>query len=170
MSIVIVGGLMVVALNTVGASTTAQYSTANHGRGRLLAASLLAEIMQQSYVDTGASPLFGLEVSESGLNRADFDDSDDYSAWTETPPKNKDGTSLPGPTGWTRSVAVSWVNPTNSTQIVGTDQGVKRIKVTVMHQGVVMAELTAIKSGTPVPTAVLPPDPGPQQQQQQQQQ
>ena len=48
--------------------------------------------------------------------------------------------------GWERTVQVSWVNPTNLSQTVGSDQGVKRIAVTVEHDNVPVASVSAFRT------------------------
>lgn len=166
MSMAIVGGLLVVAINTVGASVSAQQSTGNHGRGRLLTAAMLSEILQLGYHDPGASVTFGLEALEAGTTRAAFDDVDDYHALSETTLKEKDGTVLPGLTGWRRSVTVALMDPTSSGTVAGSDLGVKRVTVQVWYQDVLAAELSALKWGqpppaTPAPTPGPAPNPGP---------
>jgi len=159
-SVVIVGGLLIAAVNTVGASTSAQFFTADQGRGRLLAATLTAEILQQAYVDPGTSPVFGRETLESALSRVDFDDVDDYSGLLESPPVAKDGTALPGLSDWQLAVSVTLVAPNDFSLKSTTDQGFKRIIVTAAHSGKVVAELFAIKTGKPSADAV-PIDPEP---------
>lgn len=161
MSMMMVGGLLVVALNTVGASVSAQQSTGDHGRGRLLATAMLSEILQLDYHDPGVVVTFGPEALEVGLTRAAFDDVDDYTALSETTPQKKDGTALPGLTGWQRTVAVAFVDPTNLGTVAGSDLGVKRVTVQVRHNDAVVAEVSGLKWGQPPVTPVVIPDPGP---------
>lgn len=163
-SIAIVGGLLVAALSTVGASTASQFITADRGRGRLLAGTLMAEILQQAYVDGGASPIYGREANELLSTRADYDDIDDYSGFQETPPKKRDGTSLTGLSGWEWRVSVTLVDPADLTLKSNTDAGSKLVKVTVLHNAEFVAELWSVKTGKPSLTAVpvVPiPDPTP---------
>ena len=163
MSMVIVSGLLVVSLNTVGASVSAQQSTGDHGRGRLLAAAMLSEILQLDYHDPGVVVTFGPEALEVGLTRAAFDDVDDYTAFSETTLKEKDGTVLPGLTGWQRTVTVALVNPASLGTSAGSDLGAKRVTVQVRHNNVLEAEVSGLKWGQPPPTPDLIPDldPGP---------
>ncbi len=148
-SIMIVGGLLVVAMNTAGAAVTGQQKIGDRAKGMLLAEGLMDEILRQAYEEPDDTPTFGRESSESGSNRADYDDVDDYDGWFASPPESKDGTSMSGYTGWKRSVVVEWVNSTNLTGVSGTDTGVKRITVTVTRDGRTLAELVAIRAGTP---------------------
>ena len=50
-STVLVSGLLVAALNTVGATKLGQQNTAERGHGYLLAQELMSEIMRQDYAD-----------------------------------------------------------------------------------------------------------------------
>ena len=149
MSIMIVGGLLVVAMNTAGAAVSGRKKIGDRGKGMLLAEGLMDEILRQAYEEPDDPPTFGRESSESGGNRADYDDVDDYDTWKASPPEAKAGTSMGGYVAWERSVAVDWVNSTNLTGVSGTDTGVKRITVTVTRDGRVVAELVAIRSGVP---------------------
>ena len=137
----------------------------------MLAASLMAEILQQAYLDPGAAPIFGREPLESTTTRVDADDVDDYTGLREAPPQNKDGTKLPGVSDWELQVNVTLVDPNDLTATSTTDLGAKRILVSAVHQGKVVAELWAVKTGKPSATAVPiapppppPPGPGPEPQ------
>ena len=90
--------------------------------------------------------MFGTESGEGTSNRADFDDVDDYHDWSQSPPQRRDGTVIPDLNGWGRSVAVQWVNPTNLSQTLGSDQGAKRMTVTVTHNGRPVASVFAFRT------------------------
>jgi hypothetical protein len=49
-------------------------------------------------------------------------------------------------TGWQREVTVEWVNPANPALTSLTDLGLKRITVTVKHDGQVVTRLVALRS------------------------
>lgn len=148
-SILIVGGLVVAAMNTAGAAMMGHKKIGDRGRGTLLAQDLLGEILLQAYEEPVDTPTFGRESSESGSNRADYDDVDDYDGWFASPPESKDGTSMSGYTGWKRSVVVEWVDNTDLIEVSGSDTGVKRITVTVTRDGRTLAELVALRAGAP---------------------
>ena len=149
--VVLVSGLMVVSLNTLGASKVAQRSLSDRTRGYLLASALMSEILNQSYQDPNETPVAGLELSENPLLRTTYDDVDDYMNWTVSPPQNRDGTTIPGLTGWQESVKIEAVDPANLSTKKTTDSGVKRITVTIKHNNVVVVTLVAVKTGTPNP-------------------
>lgn len=146
-SIVIVGGLVVVALNTAGAAVVTQNKIGERARGQLLALDLMTEILDQAYKEPG-SVNFGTDSQESGGSRANYDDVDDYDAWSSSPPEDKAGVNLPGLNDWTREVSVVWVtaaDPAGLPSLVET--GVKRVTVTVSRGGAEMASITAVRTG-----------------------
>ncbi|MEE9211831.1 MAG: hypothetical protein V3U29_04175 [Phycisphaeraceae bacterium] len=145
-SVLLVGVLFVAAMNLVGASKFSQYKTADRQRGNLLAQALMAEILSQAYEEPVDTVNFGRESSESGGDRADWDDVDDYDGWSSSPPEYKDGTPMAVTPGWDRSVSVQWVTPSDLTQVLANPTGVKRITVTVAHNTVPVAKLVAVRT------------------------
>jgi len=146
---VIVGVMLVAALDTLGAARRSERITSERARGQLLAQELMSEILAQAYEDpTAALPgVLGPEAGEGGSgNRAGFDDVDDYYDWADSPPKYKDGTPLPDAAGWSRVVDVHFVFPYAVDNIALVDLGVKRITVTVKYNGVAKASLVALKT------------------------
>ena len=139
---------MVAALNAVGASKLGQQKTGDRGKGALLAQQLMSEILRQHYLEPDDTPDFGRESSESGGDRADYDDVDDYEAWTSSPPENKDGSVIPDLDGWQRSVEVAWVSPNDLNTPIGDDKNVKRIIVTVSRHALPLASLTAVRTAS----------------------
>ena len=145
-SLVIVGVMLVAALNTVGASRLNQYRTSTRAQGRLLAESLLAEIFTQRYADPNGAALFGVEVGEDAGTRDAFDDVDDYHTWTSSPPTEKTGAEMASWGRWRRSVTVEWVDPANPAMVQGTESLAKRVTVKVHCGGMPVATLVAIKT------------------------
>ncbi len=143
-SIVLVGVLLVAAINTLGATAVSKRNIEHQARGYTLAQDLMAEILSQAYEEPVDTVTFGRE-SESGGDRTDWDDIDDYDGWSATPPEDKDGVPLDGYGQWTRSVEVAFVKPTSLSEI-GANTGVKRITVTASFKGVPAAELVAIRT------------------------
>ncbi|MBU0617196.1 MAG: type II secretion system GspH family protein [Planctomycetes bacterium] len=147
-SMVLVSVMLVAALHTVGASQLGQRKVHSRREGHLLAQDLVSEILWQEYADpVEGLDSFGLSAAEAATaNRSLFDDVDDYDGWSASPPQDKTGTEYPNLDGWQRSVAVAWTDPTDFSLDVGDNQGAKRITVTVMQDGVVVAELVALKT------------------------
>jgi hypothetical protein len=143
---VVTGVMLVAALSAVAASRTGQYKITERQRGELLAQELMAEIVAQSYEEPDGAVSLGTDAGEAGTVRADWDDVDDYDKWSASPPQEKDGTKMADLDGWTRNSKVVWVNPADITQEAGAESGVKRITVTVSHNGTPVATLTALRT------------------------
>jgi prepilin-type N-terminal cleavage/methylation domain-containing protein len=143
-SSILVGSILVAALGTVGAVMRFRSSTSDSVRAALLAADLLAEIQNQPYADPNQTPAFGKESGETA--RSQFDDVDDYDTWAESPPKNRAGTNLTGFTGWARSVTVVRAQRSAPMQNAGSDEGLKRIRITVSKNSVTVQTIDALKA------------------------
>ncbi len=133
-------------MTTVAASRLVRYKTDGRSRGSTLAHDLMAEILQAAYEEPDGPGALGRDPAESGGNRADFDDIDDYDAWTSGPPELKGGTPLSLPAGWSRAVEVRWIVATNSVTISATETNAKRIIVIVKHNNLTMTQVTAIRT------------------------
>jgi len=143
-AIAIVGVMISAALAAIGAAAGAQKIGIKKRQAVQLANDLLAEIAQYPYADPDAN-LFGLELNEVGAQRAAFDDVDDYNNYSESPPKSRDGTALSGFTGWTREVTVQYCNNIDLST-VGTDQGLKKIRVLVTDPNGATTSLYTLRS------------------------
>jgi prepilin-type N-terminal cleavage/methylation domain-containing protein len=144
----IMGVLLVAAMQTVGSSVRAETSNADRCQGLWLAQELMSEILVAKYVEPDETPTFGPEALETGGTRSAFDDVDDYHGWNASPPENQDGTEVPDRANWRRTVTVEHVDPGDLTTAVGTDQGVKRITVTVKRNDKTVAQLVGIRTDT----------------------
>lgn len=145
-STVIVAVMFVTALNVVGASKVTQHKVALMSRGQMVAESLLAEILPQSYENPAEPRVFGLESGEAGATRAAYNDVDDYQGWTESPPVAQNGTALPNSAHWRRTVTVVWVNPLDPKQVSDAETGAKRVTVVATFRNVPQATVVAIRA------------------------
>ncbi len=145
-SLIVISGLLVAALNTVGSSQVSQFRSSHAYLGQLLAEALLAEIGSQAYADPNGDPVFGHEDGEDARSRADFDDIDDYHKWVSTPPTEKDGTPLSGWTDWQRIVTVVWIDPQDAYRAVGSETQAKQVTVSVSFRGKPVASLVMLKT------------------------
>lgn len=141
-STLLVGLLMVTSLRTVGAVLQFRGNAADEHRGLLLAADLLEEIQAQPF---GAAGALGSGAG-SAPNRLGFTSVDDYQNWKRSPPQSRSGQALSGFDGWERTVRIDWVDPSNPAQAVKSDQGAKRITVTVRRQGTEVASLQGVRT------------------------
>jgi type II secretory pathway pseudopilin PulG len=130
-SMVIASVMIVAAISAITVFSKANTLQKDQYRASLLARRLMTEIEQCLYVDPANTGTLGPEGGESTGSRSAFNDVDDYTGWSESPPQNKDGTVIPGYTGWTRAATVVWVDPNNPSSVQNSDMGAKRITVTV---------------------------------------
>lgn len=144
--VVLVGVMFVAALNTLGASKLGQRKLHDRQLGNLLADGLMAEALQYPYWDLAFKSGMGPAADEAATgDRSLYDDADDYAGWSASPPQHKDGTPIAGFDGWSRQADVAWVDPITLAP-VGGESGVKRITVTVKHNGVTITTLVAYRS------------------------
>lgn len=133
-STLLIGIILVTSLKTVGAVIRQRSSTADDQLGQLLASQLMSEILKHDYEEPGALPVFGRESFESPGIRENYDDVDDYNNWFSAP-ETRDGVAIDGLSNWRRYVKVEFVALNNPSETSVTDQGVKRISVTVFQDG-----------------------------------
>jgi MSHA pilin protein MshD len=126
MSVAIVGILLATSLTAFAGIAKQRKVQAERREAYEIGQQLMTEILQQYFQDPVA-PVWG---PESGETRATFNDVDDYDGYTETNPTLKDGTALSDYTGWTRSVAVTYVDPLNPANTIASST-LKRITVKV---------------------------------------
>lgn len=144
---VILAVMVVAALNTVGASARSRQILLERRVGWTLANDLMTEIVHLAYLEPVDVPTFGRESVESSLNRSDYDDLDDYNGWTENPPKDKSNNTIPGYSGWQRSVIVKHVDPvTLAVGLDSVDSGIKEITVNVTSPSGKMTTLKALRA------------------------
>ncbi len=147
MSIFLVAVMFAAVMQTVGAGRMAQYKTAGQRRGVLLGRQLLSEVQQHRYEDPDAPTVaLGVDAGEFATDRQTYDDVDDYDGWFASPPQDENGATEPGQDAWSREVSVNWVSPSDLGQISVVETKAKRIIVTVKHNGLVMSELTFIRT------------------------
>jgi prepilin-type N-terminal cleavage/methylation domain-containing protein len=147
-STLIVGIMAVAALNTLGAATRSADSIGNRAAALGLADELMSEILQTAYSDPSQPPVFGAESGETAGPRSAFDDVDDYNGWNKSPPQYRDGSTIPDRANWSQRVQVTYVQPANPSLATpgNTDQGAKRIKVTIEYKNKALAEQYAIRT------------------------
>ena len=133
MSAFLVGMMLVMSLELVGASTRGKVSNGEQARARQLAQDLLDEISALPYKDPD-NPGFGPESGEAGSNRSNrskFDDIDDYLGYSELSPTHKDGTPFSEMSDWGRFVVVRRVQPNNLWHYSHSESGVRQVIVYV---------------------------------------
>lgn len=145
---VILGISIVAGLKAAAVAAATNRAAAQRIIASQLAADLIQTITTRPYKQAGTSTIGKDGTAET--NPGNFNDVDDYNGWTETPPKDyTHGKQLTGLAGWTRSVVVIWIEPSDLNLASTTDKGLKRIHVSVTYQGRVMASAIGFAGGTP---------------------
>jgi type II secretory pathway pseudopilin PulG len=147
-STMIVGLMAVAALNSLGAATQTSESIGNRAVAIGLTDELMSEILQAEYSEPSGSTSLGPDSGEVGGPRSVFDDVDDYNGWNQSPPQYRDGTVIPDRADWRQRVEIDYVLSTDSTQTVGSDQGVKRIHVLIEYRDEILVEQIAFRTST----------------------
>lgn len=145
-STLFVGFLLVAALNGVGSIYQSRFRTSNRSNAYLLAEDLMSEIESVPYGDPDGGTGITTDAGESASDRTTFDDVDDYHGWSQSPPTNRDGTTINGTTGWTRTVTVEYLTTSVPLAVTGSDTGLKRITVTVTGPNSQSVTLTTLRS------------------------
>jgi hypothetical protein len=153
MSTFLVGMVLVTATSTSGTSVRMQTKASERAKAVYLAHALVGEMLGLSYMQPGqTSSAIGREAGESATSRANYNDVDDYNGWADSPPQNKDGTVMSNLAGWRRQVVVEWVGPSTLTQPSpgsSSETGLKRMTVTVLHNGTTILTRIAVKANAP---------------------
>ena len=146
LTILIVGVGLVASVRALPVLLQVSQATQTHMVAQQLAADMLAEIAMLPYADPDGDAGFGREPAESAINRADFDDVDDYDGWEASPPQKKDGSTEPDCHGYTRAVIVQSTNPNDFNNIEGDNiTKPKRITITVSKPGVPTIIITTVR-------------------------
>ena len=143
-AMVVMSGLFIAAMNTVGAARATRSKNVDRIRGDMLAQDLMAEILQVDFAEPGSPQSFGRDGGENSGKRDLFDDVDDYHNWAAAPPQMRDGTLISDAADFERMVNVTVQNPAGPSEDSPT--GIKRIDVTVLHRGKKVAEITAART------------------------
>jgi MSHA pilin protein MshD len=148
MSVVIVSGVLVAALGTLGAIGKARYSQVERAAATHLGDQFMAEVMQCYFEEPGSaagSTSIGPDSGET--QRTQYDDVDDWENWkTSDPPKLRDGTVLPGYSNWEVKVKIDYTQLTNPMTTTSSYTGLKRIRVTVKTPGGAKYEMFGLRS------------------------
>ena len=144
LSLLILGGAFVAALNTIASARGAQAIVTQRQFGLVLAEDLMAEILSQAEYKEGL--LFGPEVGEALSGRSAFDAVDDYAGWESAPPVDLNGDVISGAERNSRQVEVVYAQLNQPANDSLTDQGVMRITVTVKRGRKVVATLTSYRT------------------------
>ncbi len=140
MATLLVGVMLVASLDTLGGVYQTQRRNATRLSGPGLAHDLLSEVMAMPYADPDELP------DTVGSTRAAFDDIKDYDNWDSPNAVDKEGTALPGYTGWRREVDIQWCNRDTGEEWVLWETGIYRVLVTVTAPDGKQTQLLGLRS------------------------
>lgn len=162
MATAITAGLTVGALTLVASTSAQKTNAALVAKGQMLCRTLAEEISTRPVadwssgaididIDVGILKVTGIDakgvtVTVGKGNRTTFETVDAYSGYTEKPPKDENGNTMTGYTGWARTVTIApavYADP-NSTS--ATETGMRRITVTAYFGDKVIASSTFLRS------------------------
>jgi len=109
------------------------YDAMHSARAVALTEAMMEEILVLPYDDPEGGVVIGPDAGET--TRQQFDDIDDYHGWSASPPQTRDGDPIPAFPGWSRRVAVEWVEHDDPTVPTGAAGPTKRIRVVVERPG-----------------------------------
>lgn len=145
-STLIVGVILVGALNVLGGATRTNRAAAEKLDAPGLAHQLMGEILAMPYEDPeDPNNGIGQDTGELNTTRADFDDLDDYDGWDQNPPETKNGATVPGFDAWRRKVFITYFNPTTGSS-TSSDTGIKLVRVQIEFPSSATFELKALRS------------------------
>ncbi len=137
LSSVMVGLLIVAALNALGSAARVRRVSAEQTLAVRLATDMVSEIMSKPLDDGG---------SIVGASRDTFTDILDYDNWTSEPPVNEAGDAIAGAEGYERTVRVRWITDVDRLNDEVTRTGLVRIVVNVKRDGVVIYRTMAFRT------------------------
>ena len=143
-SVLIVAGLFVAAVSTLGAARSAESRTAERLHAQALAEDLISEILAQPY-DHPTAPALAVADASGDTDRLGYQSLNDYHRWFSSPPRTPDGTPLTGYDDFSREVEITWADPTTLASATS-DTGVKRITVRVRRGDLLLAERVALRT------------------------
>jgi type II secretory pathway pseudopilin PulG len=145
MAVVIVSGVLVASLGTIGAVGRARFVQIERAAAAQLAGQVVGEVLQCAYQEPSGAGPYGPDAGET--TRAGFDDVDDYDNWQSNGagPTLRDGTALDGYAGWKVKVRVDPARLSDPRITDPLDTGLKRIRVTVTTPAGVAYEMYAMR-------------------------
>lgn len=155
----IIAVMLVAAIGAAGAAGARRQDNTDRAVASYLATSLMDEVRQQSYspavlaalesVGSGSGTLAGEDPPvdvQLDTGRASFTTLDHYTDYVDKPPTNRDGSIIPGASAFERRVTITYANPANPDTESLTDQGLRRVVVTVKRRGITLVTLTALRA------------------------
>ncbi len=169
---IIVATMFAAGMAAAGSAARDRLTQREIRAGAELARSLMSEIVQQQYADP-APDTIAQTPGASSADRSSWKHMDDYTGFSQTPPKDRSGQAIAGATGWTWSASIVYVQFSSpvgaagatggflsgvpgavggtvstlldTTQVSATDTGLKKIYVSVTAPSGKKSVLTCLR-------------------------
>lgn len=149
----VVSGMLVAAIDTVGAVAAARRSTADQTAGALRAQVLATEILSMPVTDPDSGAFtYGPAAGEADGTRSGFDSVGDYDGWRAVP-QDRSGTKIAGMESFLETVTVSSVPAGKHAAGLASTALVFQVTVKVSGRGRTLGSLTFVCTA-PAGTAV----------------
>ncbi|MEM7629835.1 MAG: hypothetical protein AAF356_10490 [Planctomycetota bacterium] len=148
-STLLVGLTLTGAMQAVSGSAERRERAGDRAVGAALADEIIAVAAFLPFSDPEGQtldPIAAGTVEDGAAAWGAFDDIDDWSGWSASPPEGSSGTPRAAYRGWTRSVQVDFVDPASPDTVSRTPTRVKRLTVTISRQGVVRARASMLRT------------------------
>lgn len=149
----LVAGMLVAAIDTVGAVARARRATADRTTGSLRAQQLAAEILSLPVLDPDdGAYTSGPGAGESDGTRSHFDNLGDYTGWRAVP-QDKSGVKIAGMSGFLESVKISRPAAGRHGADLSSSAILLEVTVTVSGHGRTLGSITFVRgaaSGAPI--------------------
>ena len=149
LSTVVLSVMTIASMNLVAGAVKTRTLVSNQSGAMLLATQLVEEIAALPYAEpSGGSTTLGVDAGErqDQPTRASLDDIDDYNGFIDSPLRDRMGTSVSADVSIRRTVVVEYLNPIDPQLTSVTDQGLKRITVTVTKSGKPVGTARAVRA------------------------
>lgn len=150
---IIISVLLVAALQLFGNLGRSTQHTFDQNTAENLTIEMIREIMTKHYEEPDDTPILGQEAGEIPDSRLNYDDVDDYDDWTSEPPQDRIGNTRLRHANLERKVTVGYVAANDFTQTVDTDQGFKRVVITIKRNDTLILKREYIISDAPIEIA-----------------
>lgn len=142
----VLGMVAAAALHVVGLNAKRAAAATERVRAHELADLLMHEILSRPFLDPEDEGAFGLDSGELFGKRAGFDDVNDYNNYIEMVPTDVYDAKLNVPGTWSRTVAVTPIDPWTMANTTGPEIGLVRVTVLVFNQNREVVRLIAYRS------------------------
>lgn len=159
LSIVLIAGLGLAALNAVGRVVDTRSRTADAAMGQWIAQQLMSEIMSRPFDGpAGTATLGPSDVERAQANRSTWDDVDDYNGLDENPPRDALNVAIVSAgEGWRRATRVTFFAPAELNGALISNRRCKLVEISVFRNGRPVTTLRRLRTDAHDEAIMTPP-------------